>query len=74
MHRARVMTDEQRGSLAAYLSVFKGVENGRVKLGLSGHPSLDRAYHTCLQRFKEVGWLPCEGSWYWPESKGLSRV
>ena len=48
------MTDEQRGSLAAYMSVFKGVENGRVKLGLSGHPSLDRAYSACLDRFREV--------------------
>ena len=54
MHRARALTDEQRGSIAAYLSVFKGVEGGRVKLGLSGHPCMDRAYASCYRAFKEV--------------------
>ena len=53
--RARNLTDEQRGSIAAFLSMFKGVENGKAKLAsLSVHPSVERAHALCLTRFREV--------------------
>lgn len=52
--RARELTDDQRGSIAAFLSVFKGQENGQAKIGLSLHPSIDRAYGLLLPFWKEV--------------------
>ena len=52
--RARELTDEQRGSIAAFLSVYKGQENGQAKIGLSHHPSIDRAYGLLLPFWKEV--------------------
>ena len=64
--RARQLTDEQRSSIASFLSMFKGVESGRVKLAsLAPHPSTERAHALCLARFKEVAScclrLPAQG-------------
>ncbi|KAK9794941.1 hypothetical protein WJX73_003217 [Symbiochloris irregularis] len=51
--RARELTDEQRGSIAAFLSVYKGQENGQAKILLSHHPSIDRAHGLLLPFWKE---------------------
>ena len=57
--RARKLTDEQRSSLAAYLSVYKGTEAGSARLGLSqvsgsNHPALDRALRLLSAAWTEV--------------------
>ena len=46
--RARRLNDEQRSSLAAYLSLYRGTEAGAARLALStvsssNHPSVERA-------------------------------
>ena len=52
--RARELTDEQRGAIASFLSVYKGQENGVTKLSLSHHPSLERAHGLLLSLWKKV--------------------
>ncbi len=57
--RARKLTDEQRSSLAAYLSVYRGTEAGTARLGLSqvsgsNHPSLERALRMLSAAWTEV--------------------
>ena len=43
--RARVLTDEERGAIANYFSVYKGIEAGKAKVMLTvpKHPSVQRA-------------------------------
>ena len=55
--------------MAAYLSVFRGVENGKVKLAsLLPHPCIERALATCLAHFKAVRglWQPYIASGWSP--------
>ncbi|GAB2235461.1 hypothetical protein Droror1_Dr00025886 [Drosera rotundifolia] len=58
--KARRLTNEQRGSVAEYLHVYRGGENSHRKVSLGGlgrHPSLVRAYTEVLKDFFEKRWL-----------------
>lgn len=54
--RARRLPDEARASIASYLSVYKGMEEGAAKIGTgaSMHPSVDRAYHELAKIWERV--------------------
>lgn len=48
--RARMMNDEVRSAVAAYLQVYKGTEAGRARLtGNLGHPSVKRCLRETLR-------------------------
>eukprot|EP00884_Botryococcus_braunii_P022253 jgi/Botrbrau1/8711/Bobra.0311s0023.2 len=57
--RARKLTDEQRASVASYLSIYKGNQEGAAKLGLAfaspvEHPSVERAYELLRSAWEET--------------------
>ena len=57
------MTDEQRSSVASYLSIYRGSEGGAAKLALSqvsasNHPSVDRALRLLTAAWTEVRAAP----------------
>ena len=54
--RARRLTDEQRSAIATYFAIYKGQENGVVKLALTQtlHPAVQRAYTLLEEAWREV--------------------
>lgn len=61
--RARKLTDEQRSSVASYLSIYRGSESDAAKLALSqvsasNHPSVDRALRLLTAAWTEVMPMP----------------
>lgn len=61
--RARRLTDEQRSAIATYFAVYKGQENGVVKLALTQtlHPAVQRAYALLEDAWREVGSCNTDG-------------
>lgn len=55
--RARRLTDEQRSSVANYLTVYKGQEGGIAKLALmqNDHPSITRAHELLKPAWVQAG-------------------
>ncbi|KAK9867682.1 hypothetical protein WJX84_000552 [Apatococcus fuscideae] len=53
--RARRLTDDQRSAIATYFAIYKGQENGAVKLALTQtmHPSVQRAYTMLEEAWRE---------------------
>lgn len=58
--RARMLTDEQRSSLANFFTVIKGTEGGKAKLALTSplHPTLQRVYENILEPMFQSHILP----------------
>lgn len=59
--RARLMTDEVRSAVAAYLQVYKGTEAGRARLGGNvSHPSVKRCVRNTLRPLWTSSVLPSQ--------------
>jgi hypothetical protein len=54
---ARMLADDARNGVISYLSVYKGSEGDKAKLGMGSnrHPSLERAHAALAAAWREVG-------------------